>query len=217
MSALNKPADIFLKTLKDGLNRAGVKISESSMEKMTRHYLLLSKWNRKINLTGIIDPMQAAIKHFLDSLALLSLFKTEKNLLDMGAGGGFPGVVLACCKPELEILLVESIGKKAHFLREVKRALQLENITIYNGRVEDMPGDETFDLVTGRAVAEPVEFEKLAGNKLRAGGKMAMFLITPPLAIKGYSLLEDHPYTLPILNEKRRIALYEKSTNPRLP
>jgi len=126
---------------------------------------LLLKWNAKLNLTSIRTSAGILERHFLESIFCARLLPQNANtLLDFGSGGGFPGVPIAICRPEVAVTLSESQGKKAVFLREVVRTLGL-NAVVYDGRAESI--SDRFDAITLRAV------DKMAGAVVAAVGLMA--------------------------------------------
>src|SRR5438105_127511 len=102
--------------LVDGARSLGVELAPVAAEKLERYLELLLTWNRKINLTAITEPTEIVDRHFLDSLAVLPALGPAATLVDVGAGAGFPGAVLAIARPELRIACVESIRKKVAFL-----------------------------------------------------------------------------------------------------
>jgi 16S rRNA (guanine527-N7)-methyltransferase len=117
----------------------------------------LMKWNRKINLTAVRDEREIIIKHFLDSLSYRKGFEPRPalSLLDMGSGAGFPALPLKIACPELTLTLVESVKKKASFLRHIIRTLGLDGVEVMDRRTEDLPGamHSQYDVVTARAFA----------------------------------------------------------------
>lgn len=173
------------------------------------HWVLLNEWNEKMNLTKITDMRQAIARHYVDSLALLPVLGDTTNVMDVGSGAGFPGVVLAISREKMPVTLVESVEKKAHFLKEVRRSMALENITVVNARVENIKTDFRFDLVTGRAVAKPKQFAKLIKNRVTPNGRMAIFIkgFEPP-ELSGWQAADCHQYRLPYGGEKRAIVTY---------
>ena len=118
------------------------------------HYLsLLYKWNQAYNLTAVRDMDSMVTKHLLDSLAILPWVKGTR-VLDVGTGPGLPGVPLALANPALQVVLLDSNGKKIRFLQEVKRALALNNVEIVQTRVESYHPTQGFDTVTSRAFSD---------------------------------------------------------------
>jgi 16S rRNA (guanine527-N7)-methyltransferase len=113
---------------------------------------LLMRWNARLNLTAIREPAQIIRRHFIEcAFAAQHLPTRIETLLDFGSGPGLPGIPIAICRPEIQVTLAESQGKKASFLREVVRTLGI-SVEVYGGRVEEMPGDRLFHGVSMRAV-----------------------------------------------------------------
>ena len=107
----------------DGARKLGIEIDESVVAAFSVHAFELVKWNRKINLTSITQPREIAIKHFVDSLVPAPFIPENARLLDIGSGGGFPGIPLKILKPSLSVLLIDGVRKKANFLKQLLRAL----------------------------------------------------------------------------------------------
>ncbi|MGQ3889622.1 16S rRNA (guanine(527)-N(7))-methyltransferase RsmG [Legionella sp. CNM-1927-20] len=133
--------------LKIGLNQLGLTVSPNLL---IQYLLLLSKWNRTYNLTAVRHLDDMVIKHLLDSLAILP-WVYGKRLIDVGAGAGLPGIPLAIANPHLEIVLLDSNGKKIRFMQEAKRLLQLDNVIVEQSRVELYRPTQGFDTVMSRA------------------------------------------------------------------
>ncbi len=127
-------------------------LSEDQMAQLVRHYELLLQWNAKINLTRIVEASAACERHFAESLELTAFLAAGATVLDVGSGGGFPGVPLAVARPDLSVHLVESVGKKGLFLREATR--NLPQIKVHVQRAEGLT--TKFDCVVSRAVAPAV-------------------------------------------------------------
>ncbi|MBU1342822.1 MAG: 16S rRNA (guanine(527)-N(7))-methyltransferase RsmG [Proteobacteria bacterium] len=129
---------------------------------MIVHAKELMAWNKKINLTAIKDPLQIAEKHFIDSIAAVSFFENETNLMDIGSGGGFPGIPIKIMMPLLKVVLIDSSRKKINFLKHVIRMLDLKDIDAIHTRVEDLHENQTyknkFDAVISRAFTELSSF-----------------------------------------------------------
>jgi len=134
-------------------------LSDQHYVQMARYLELMREWNEKFNLTAITDPDQMVSKHVLDALTYLALWSNPPtSLIDVGAGAGIPGLILAIVWPETQITLVESIGKKCTFMRHVASELGLSNVTVINDRAESIGHHpdhrEHYHLATARAVAD---------------------------------------------------------------
>lgn len=140
------------------LSKIGIILSNDSLIKLDKYYDLLIDWNKKINLTSIIDKKEVYLKHYYDSLALIKAYDLTKevSICDIGTGAGFPGLVLKICFPNLNVTLVDSLEKRVKFLNEVISKLNLTKINVYHDRAElfCQKNREKFDLVTSRAVAK---------------------------------------------------------------
>jgi len=129
----------------------GIGLEQKESEAFYVYAKELLEWNRKINLTAITEIDDIIIKHFVDSLSVIRNRSLFGLIADIGSGAGFPGIPLKIKMPELEIVLIESIRKKASFLNHIIRVLGLRGISVYNGRVEDFNPREGFDFVLSRA------------------------------------------------------------------
>ncbi len=199
----------FAQLFNEAVKETTVRVPRHVMRQFFAHWVLLRQWNEKINLTRITKTKEAMSKHYLDSIALLPAIEGARTLLDVGSGAGFPGIPIAIAKEKLSVHLVESIVKKANFLKEALREMYLENARVFDKRVEELPGKATFDVVTGRAVANPPEFADLVKKHIAKDGKLALFLKDEePPKLSGLKLAEEHVYVLPFGGEKRKIAVY---------
>ncbi len=137
--------------LERGCARLGIALSAAQATRLCEHLALLSKWNRRLNLTAITrDDM--VVRHLLDCLAIAP-FVRGPALLDVGSGGGFPGVPLAVVMPQLTVTLLDSRGKRIEFLRNVCARLELDNVRLIKQRVEAYRPTEKFDTLATRAFA----------------------------------------------------------------
>ncbi len=156
----------FKQHLVSGADRLGICVSDEQVDMMLFHARQLLLWNKKINLTAIKDPLLVAEKHFVDCLGAVHLFEKNQTLMDMGSGGGFPGIPLKIMLPSLKILMVDSSRKKVNFIKDVIRGLNLENINAIHARVEDLQTDDQykgqFDAVISRAFTQLSNFTDLA-------------------------------------------------------
>lgn len=137
----------------------GVALSEAQQAHFAQYMALLTEWNAHTNLTGITDPVEIEVRHFLDSLSVVKACPMRPGLrvIDVGSGAGFPGLPLALVYPEIHVTLLESTGKKIAFLDHVIQALSLQNCVTLNARAEDAghlrDQRAAYDLVVARAVA----------------------------------------------------------------
>jgi 16S rRNA (guanine527-N7)-methyltransferase len=134
-------------------SRAGLAALPAAAYEQFQSYLdLLLRWNQRLNLTAIREPLQVIQRHFVESAFVAQHLPTSvTSLLDYGSGAGFPGIPIAICRPEIRVTLAEAQGKKAAFLREALRVLVLPG-QVYGGRVEAMAEQDLFDAVSMRAV-----------------------------------------------------------------
>lgn len=144
--------------LKDLAEKEGINLDDLALDRYDKYAELLVEWNKVMNLTGITEPDEIVVKHFIDSLMLAKYFdlSNTKTMIDVGTGAGFPAVPLLIYKPELEVTLMDSLNKRLNFLSEVLKETNL-SANIVHGRAEDMGQKadfrETYDLATARAVA----------------------------------------------------------------
>ena len=152
----------------------GLGISEAQGELLMRFMALLQRWNGTYNLTSVRDPAQMMTQHLADCLAVVPALRRHraetgaKRLLDVGSGGGLPGVVLAVLEDTLSVTCVDTVGKKAAFVRQVAAELGLRNLHAEHARVEQLKLPP-FDLVTSRAFASLVDFTALTRKHLAPG------------------------------------------------
>lgn len=163
--------------LADGAAALGQTLDDATLDRLLAYRDLLLRWNQVYNLTAVRDPAQMITQHLLDSLAAVGPLRRHcagqtpraLRVLDVGSGGGLPGVVLALTCPELTVVCVDTVAKKAMFLRQVAAELKLPNLQSRHARVESMqePG---FDVVTSRAFASLADFVALTRERLAPGG-----------------------------------------------
>lgn len=138
--------------LKELLNQAAIKLTEKQINLLIQYVELLVKWNKAYNLTSVRDPQEMLIKHILDSLVIGEKLQGN-NFIDVGTGPGLPGIPLAILYPHKKFVLLDSLGKRITFLRQVVFQLKLENVIPVQSRVENYYGDVVFDGVLSRAFA----------------------------------------------------------------
>jgi 16S rRNA (guanine527-N7)-methyltransferase len=155
--------------LNAGLKQAGLALSEATVQTLLAYLALIQKWNKVHNLTAVRDPDEMVTLHLLDSLVVLP-YITGKRLLDVGSGAGLPGIVLAICKPELKVTTIDSVSKKASFMRQAKAELGLSNLEVVAGRVEQLKPAEPFDIVISRAFSDLNLFLSLTQHLIAKSG-----------------------------------------------
>ena len=150
----------------DGAKDLEIQIDRGKIDQFGIHAFELIKWTRKTNLTAISDPLEIAVKHFLDSIAPVPIIPPDISLLDIGSGGGFPGIPLKIMIPSLSVTLIDASRKKVSFLRHVIRMLGLDNIEACHVRAEDLSRDRilnnTYDVIVSRALSSMVNFVQMS-------------------------------------------------------
>jgi 16S rRNA (guanine527-N7)-methyltransferase len=163
-------------TLIDGAKTLGIALTEEKVDKFILYKKLLKEWNQKINITSITDDIEIDIKHFIDSITPLKtdLFEKKLKVIDIGTGGGFPGIPLKIVKEELEVVLLDSLNKRITFLNEVIDSLQLKDIVAIHGRAEELGRDkehrEKYDIAISRAVASLNTLSEYSLPFVKVGG-----------------------------------------------
>ena len=158
--------------LQQGLQAMGLSLNTAQQLLLLEYVALLKKWNSTYNLTALRDETTMISHHVLDSLTLLPYVENAQTLMDVGSGGGMPGIPTAICRPDLQITLLDSNTKKTTFLQQAVIELGLNNVTVASGRVEAMH-DKKVDVVTSRAFAELGDFISLTKHLLNGNGYWA--------------------------------------------
>ena len=175
----------------------GINLTEEQLNQLDTYCNFLLEYNSHTNLTAIKEEEQVYLKHFYDSLTFIKALDVTKynNLLDIGTGAGFPGMVLKIVYPELEVTLLDSNNKKINFLQELAKKLDLKKVDFYHGRAEDfcVKNRETFDIVTARAVTNMTALSELCLPLVKINGYF--------IALKGSNQeeLEDSKNAIKIL------------------
>ena len=196
----------------EGLQRMDLKLSDQMIDQLMTYLNLVEKWNRVYNLTAIRERDEMIKLHFLDSLSILK-HMLVKNILDVGSGAGFPGIVLAITKPELKVTVMDSVNKKTTFMQQVKSELSLTNLDVLNSRVEDYQPTTLFEAVTSRAFSNLKNMMSLTQHTLQKEGVW--------LAMKAKDVREEleafekNQYTLiplevPFINVERYLVILKK-------
>lgn len=217
----------WMELLQEGAERLKFNLSPDHAAQFRQHARLLLDWNRSVNLTAINDPVEIAVKHFLDSAAPLEYVPTTGELLDIGTGGGFPGIPLKILRPAQSMTLVDGTRKKINFVKEVIRRLGLEKIDAFHLRAESMGTMDRyvgrFTAIVCRAVGDTLDMARLAMPLLAAGGKIVVYkgpgekvpkkvlldfkgkTEKETLALRATSIA----YQLPIIKEQRQVVILE--------
>jgi 16S rRNA (guanine527-N7)-methyltransferase len=134
------------------LNAANISLTDQQKQQLVGYVELLHKWNKAYNLTSVRDPQQMLVRHILDSVVVEPHLQGER-FIDVGTGPGLPGIPLAIVRPQSHFTLLDSLGKRVRFLRQVQHELGLTNVTPVQSRVEEFPSEPPFDGVISRAFA----------------------------------------------------------------
>jgi 16S rRNA (guanine527-N7)-methyltransferase len=199
--------------LSAGIAALGLTLPDGAEQKLLAYLALLDKWNRVYNLTAVRDAERMVSHHLLDSLAAVPYFLGE-SVLDVGSGGGLPGIPLAIARPDVQVTLIDSIAKKTAFLLQAKAELGLANLNVVTSRVEDFRPETGFDVITSRAFSDLKEFVTLSRHLLKPGGCwLAMKGLYPneeiALLPAGVKVSADHPLVVPGLEASRHLIVLE--------
>jgi 16S rRNA (guanine527-N7)-methyltransferase len=189
---VSKEAEVVLRA---GLDALHLSLSDAQVQALLDYQILIGKWNKVYNLTAVRDPAEMLTHHLLDSLAAVAPLQkhlqgrglSAASLLDVGAGAGLPGVVLAICCPTLSVTCVDTVGKKAAFIKHVALALGLPNLIGLHARVETIT--QPFDVICSRAFASLADFTGWSQAALAPGGVW--------MALKGKHPAEELAMLLP--------------------
>ena len=213
----------FRDALTASVERLGIPIDAKQLDLLESHYAAMVRVNESMNLTRITDPVEAAIKHYADSLAMLPWAEqagiNQATLLDIGTGAGFPAVPIAVMRPGWRITAIDGTRKKTNFLSEIAADLKRENLHVEHGHSDHWTTNEKYDLVATRAVASLLRSMQLARLFLRKNGRLVAYK-THPMAKDelqeaihecgrlGMELEPCHVYDLELNCEKLTRALY---------
>jgi 16S rRNA (guanine527-N7)-methyltransferase len=191
-------------------------LSPDAVDRCAAYLRLLEKWNRVHNLTAVRETERMVVLHLLDSLSVLPHIPETGSLLDVGSGGGLPGIPIALARPDLRVTLLDSSSKKTVFLEQARVELALANVEVVCERVEQWRPAGTFDVVVSRAFAELGEFVAQAQHLVAPGGRMlAMKGVYPfeeiarmPATHRVAQVAELH---VPALDAKRHLVFVERA------
>lgn len=199
MPSSNNIPQSWDKTLYDGAAALGIALSGEQISQYRSFTETLLLWNKKINLTAITNPVDIAVKHFVDSLAAAEPLAGCQALVDIGAGAGFPGLPLKILFPEMKLTLMDSVRKKVSFLNAAIRSLGLQNARAIHARVENLAGKSeyrgVFDAAVSRAFSDMKTFLQMALPLVRTGGRI--------VALKGPNVADE---LAPLLRDGMRLS-----------
>lgn len=202
------------KLLARGVSKLGLKIDLETQQRLLDYAALLTKWNRTYNLTAIHDVEGVVRLHLLDALTVLP-HVTVDRIADIGTGGGLPGIPLAICRPDLQVALVETVGKKASFLLQAKIEFKLANVSVHNKRVEQLQSEAPYPAIISRAFANLHDFVILTDHLLAPDGSwLAMKGVYPTDELAalpaGVVLRESIPLQVPGVDAERHLLILQR-------
>lgn len=200
--------------LQQGLQQMGIDLTADQQQQLLAFIALLKKWNSTYNLTALRHDQAVVSHHILDSLTLLPYLKQARGLIDVGSGGGMPGIPVAIARPELPIALLDANSKKTSFLQQAIIELGLTNVQIITARVETMVGEQ-FDIITSRAFAELSDFVRITKQLMAKNGQwVAMKGVYPYAEIdrlpEDIAVSSVDKLTVPHLDAERHMVVMRK-------
>lgn len=223
-------SDEWKAVIRDGGRQLGVSLNAAVLDQFALHAAELLRWNRRFNLTAITAPLDVAVKHYIDSVAPSAHIPSRGTLLDIGTGGGFPGIPLKILNPELDVTLVESSRKKASFLKHAARLLALKPLQVVEIRAEEIQLPQKnagFDVIVSRALAPLDRFLTMALPLVARGGLLVAWKgkLAPAELDRGVRYLQEAaaipatnvfvwPYRLPVFEETRNLVVVNLSRQP---
>jgi 16S rRNA (guanine527-N7)-methyltransferase len=206
----------FFQELKQGSQALGLNLSDVTLDLLLKYQDALVLWNKAYNLTAIRDPKEMLVKHLLDSLSILNDLP-EGRILDIGTGGGMPGMIIALCQPERNCVLLDSNGKKIRFLKQFIADLKLKNVVAVQTRVEDENSINElgkFDVITSRAFASLTDFVSASKPYMHENTIIASMKGLVPedeiVALKDHFSCEIIALKVPRLDEQRHLLLLKR-------
>lgn len=210
-----------------GLTLLNLQLSPIIIVKELQFIDEMLRWNQQVNLTSIRNRDEAIEKHLLDSLLIMPYLSATEQILDMGSGGGLPGIPLAIAMSKIKVVSIDSVGKKINFQKHIKRILQLDNLEIQQSRVENLRqrdfSTKKFDLVIARAFSSLDVLLNYAAPLLKSGGRLLAMkgpegrneLKAVERSIVQLHFLDPivHDYRLPFTHAKRQLIILKKESS----
>ncbi|MDF0379042.1 16S rRNA (guanine(527)-N(7))-methyltransferase RsmG [Methylophilus sp. YYY-1] len=188
-------------------------VTPEMQEKCLAYMALMQKWNKVYNLTAVRDSEEMLVLHVLDSLSVLP-FVEAGNVLDVGSGGGLPGLIIAITRPEVEVTTIDTVQKKAIFMRQVKAELGLSNAQVVHGRVEAYAPPTRFSQVISRAFSDIALFKQLTAHLIAPQGRwLAMKGVVPSDELAQAKVIPKEVIRLhvPYLQAERHLIVFENT------
>lgn len=209
--------DEFFSRLDTACASLGLELDQDKKEKLKIYWQLFIKWNAVYNLSALRDAESILNKHLVDSLSVVPQMQKSQaqRCIDVGTGGGLPGIPLAICFPERHFTLLDSAGKKMRFLFQVCQSLGLTNVSLENCRVEALQAEQPFDVVISRAFASLKKMTDLCNHLLHIEGQFwAMKGVFPQQELseieKHYIVAEHHTLLVPNVEGERCLLILKK-------
>lgn len=188
-------------------------VTPEMQQKCLAYMALMQKWNKVYNLTAVRDSEEMLVLHVLDSLSVLP-FVEAGNVLDVGSGGGLPGLIIAITRPEVEVTTIDTVQKKAIFMRQVKAELGLSNAQVVHGRVEAYAPPTRFSQVISRAFSDIALFKQLTAHLIAPQGRwLAMKGVVPSDELAQAKVIPKEVIRLhvPYLQAERHLIVFENT------
>jgi len=205
---------VYREDLENGLVELDLDLSVSQVDALIEFVELLARWNRTYKLTAVTDRAAMVARHLLDSLSVMPVLAGHR-IADVGSGAGLPGIPLAIARPDLEFLLLDSVGKKTRFMTHAVGRIGLDNVRIARSRAEDYAGEVGFDTVVSRAFASLADFTRLAGGLCAPGGRLVAMkgrLKQDELArlAPDWRIVETRPLAVPGTERARHLVVMQR-------
>lgn len=197
--------------LAGGIRQMGLTVTAHAQQQLLQYLSLLQKWNKVYNLTAVRDPQEMVTLHLLDSLSVMP-YVHGPRVLDVGSGAGLPGIVLAICNPTLQVTTIDTVQKKAIFMRQVKGELGLENLSVVHARVESYQPAQPYQQIISRAFSDLTLFLRLTKHLIASGGEwLAMKGLVPTHELAALDVKPKvvRPLSVAGLDAERHLVIFD--------